>query len=207
VKALGDVRLFPRRAPARLLDPMIRGLAATGVTPNAISAAGFLGNVIAAVLVASGALAAGGVVVLFASALDMLDGGLARATGRATPFGGVLDSTLDRLSEAVVLFGISWYAIERGLRTEVLLAFAAVVGSLMVSYIRARVEGAGGRLLDGVFTRSERVVVTGLALITGWLLPGLWILAAVSTLTALQRLWLAKAAVEAIDHAAEPRRE
>jgi CDP-diacylglycerol---glycerol-3-phosphate 3-phosphatidyltransferase len=206
VKALADVRLIPRRAPARLLDPVIRSLAATGVTPNAISAAGFLGNVVAAVLIASGALAAGGVVVLVASALDMLDGGLARATGRATPFGGVLDSTLDRLSEAVVLFGVSWYAIEGGLQTEALLAFVAVVGSLMVSYVRARVEGAGGRLLDGVFTRSERVVVTGVALITGWLLPGLWILAAVSTLTALQRLWLAKAAVEAVDSTAEPRR-
>lgn len=193
-----DVRLLPRRAPARILDPIIRGLAATGVTPNAISVVGFLGNVAAAALVANGALAAGGAVVLFASALDMLDGGLARATGRATPFGGVLDSTLDRLSEAVVLFGISWYAIERGLQTEALLAFAAVVGSLMVSYVRARVEGAGGRLLDGLFTRSERVVVTGLALITGWLLVGLWVLAAVSTFTALQRLWLAKAAVEAV---------
>ena len=206
MKALTEVRMFPRRAPARLLDPIIRGLAATGVTPNAISAAGFIGNLVAAVLIASGALLAGGVVVLFASALDMLDGGLARATGRATPFGGVLDSTLDRLSEAVVLFGISWYAIERGLQTEALLAFVAVVGSLMVSYVRARVEGAGGRLLDGVFTRSERVVVTALALITGWLLPGLWILAVVSSLTALQRMWLAKAAVEAVDHSAAPGR-
>jgi len=206
VKALGEMRLFPRRAPARLLDPLIRSLVATGVSPNTISVTGLLGNGVAAVLVASGALATGGVVVLFASALDMLDGGVARATGRATPFGGVLDSTLDRLSEAVVLFGISWYAVERDLETEALLAFVAVVGSLMVSYVRARVEGAGGHLLDGVFTRSERVVVTGLALITGWLLAGLWILAVVSTLTALQRLWLAKAAVEAGDSVSGPRR-
>lgn len=187
---------MPHRAPAAVLDPIVRGLAAAGVTPNAISVVGFLGNVVGAGLVATGALASGGLVVILASALDMLDGGLARATGRATPFGGVLDSTLDRLSEAIVLFGIAWYATESGLHTEALLAFVAVVSSLMVSYIRARVEGAGGEILDGVFTRPERVVVTGVALISGYLLVGLWILAVVSTLTAAQRLWLAKAAVE-----------
>jgi CDP-diacylglycerol--glycerol-3-phosphate 3-phosphatidyltransferase len=194
-----NIRLLPARAPARVLDPIVRGLAAIGLTPNAISVAGVLGNGAAAVLVARGSLVAGGIVLLAASALDMLDGGLARATGRATPFGGVLDSTLDRISEAIVLFGLSWYAIEHNLHTEARLAFVAVVSSLLVSYVRARVEGAGGRLLDGVFQRPERVVVTSLALVTGWVLTGLWILAVVSTFTALQRLYMAKAAVEAIN--------
>ena len=205
--SLSDLRLLPRRAPAAILDPIVRALAAAGVTPNSISVAGVLGNAAGAALVASGSLAAGGVVVILASALDMLDGGLARATGRATPFGGVLDSTLDRISESVVLFGIAWYASAQDLQTEALLAFVAVVGSLMVSYIRARVEAAGGSILDGVFTRPERVVVTGVALVTGWLLVGLWILAVVSTLTAMQRLWLARAAVDSARPAVGPRKD
>jgi CDP-diacylglycerol---glycerol-3-phosphate 3-phosphatidyltransferase len=207
VLSLGELRLMPHRAPAAILDPIVRTLAAAGVTPNAVSVVGFLGNIVGAALVASGALVSGGIVVLLASALDMLDGGLARATGRATPFGGVLDSTLDRLSEAVVLFGIAWYATERGLQTEALLAFVAVVCSLMVSYIRARVEGAGGVILDGVFTRPERVVVTVIALVSGWLLIGLWLLAIVSALTVAQRLWLSKAAVDAATSTSAARKD
>lgn len=189
------MHLLPKRAPARVLGPIVGALARAGVTPNQISVAGFLGNVGAAALIANGQLMPAGIVVLVASALDMLDGGLARATGRATPFGGVLDSTLDRLSEATVLFGVLWYEIELGHQEESLLAFAAVVGSMMVSYIRARVEAAGGALTDGLFTRSERVVVTGVALIFGWLRPALWLLAVLTLATAVQRLYLAAGAV------------
>ncbi|MEZ4502726.1 MAG: CDP-alcohol phosphatidyltransferase family protein [Dehalococcoidia bacterium] len=189
------MHLLPKRAPARVLGPIVGALARSGVTPNQISVVGFLGNVGAAALIANGLLLPAGILVLFASALDMLDGGLARATGRATPFGGVLDSTLDRLSEATVLFGVLWYEIDLGNREEALLCFAAVVGSLMVSYIRARVEAAGGALTDGLFTRSERVVVTGVALIFGWLRPALWLLAVLTLATAAQRLYLAADAV------------
>ena len=189
------LHLLPKRAPARLLTPVIGLVARLGVTPNQLSAAGFAGNVAAAVLVARGELIAAGLVMLFASAIDMLDGGLARATGRATPFGGVLDSTLDRLSEAAVLFGVLWYQLDLGHREESLLAFAAVVGSLMVSYIRARVEAAGGTLTDGWFTRPERVVVMGVALIFDLLRPALWLLAVLTLVTAAQRLWLAADAV------------
>lgn len=184
-----------RTRPERLLAPLVRALASAGVTPNMVTVVGFLGNVVAAVLVASGALEVGGVVLLVASAVDMLDGSLARATGRVTPFGGVLDSTLDRLSEAALLFGVQWYALEQGNNELASLAFAAVVGSIMVSYVRARVEGAGGRLTDGVFTRVERVILLGVVLIVGWLRAGLWILAVVSLATALQRLYLAADAV------------
>ena len=111
-----NIKLLPQRAPARVLDPIVRGLARAGVTPNALTVAGFVGNAIAAALVVQGWLVAAGVVVLLASALDMLDGALARATGRVTPFGGVFDSVLDRLSEAVVLFGICWYQLDLGNR-------------------------------------------------------------------------------------------
>ncbi len=185
-----SIKLLPQRAPARILDPIVRALARVGVTPNALTIAGFAGNAIAAAFVVQGWLVAAGVVVLLASALDMLDGALARATNQVTPFGGVFDSVLDRLSEAVVLFGICWYQLDLGNREEALLAFVAVVGSLMVSYTRARAEAAGVMLKDGLFTRAERVVLTGAALILGLLRPALWLLAVLTLLTTLQRLYL-----------------
>ncbi|MDA0270079.1 MAG: CDP-alcohol phosphatidyltransferase family protein [Chloroflexi bacterium] len=183
--------LLPRRAPAAVLDPIVRLLARAGVTPFALTTVGFLGNVMAAVFVAQGAFLIGGVLVLVFSALDMLDGALARSTGRASRFGALYDSTLDRVSEAVVLFGLAWWAIEGGHNTEAALAFAAVVGSLMVSYVRARAEGLGLELKDGLFTRSERVALTGVALILGFVTAALWALAVLTMITAAQRTWIA----------------
>ena len=186
-----NVRLLPARPPAVVIAPIVRVLASFGVTPAGLTAAGLVGNVFAAALVVQGSLLAAGVVLILSSALDMLDGALARATGRASRFGAMFDSVLDRFSEAVVLFGIAWYAIEQGQRDQALLAFAAVVGSLMVSYVRARAEGLNIQLRDGIFTRAERVVLTGATLILGYLTIGLWILAVLSLFTAFQRLWIA----------------
>jgi len=186
-----NVRLLPARPPAAAIDPIVRVLASLGVTPAALTAAGLVGNIFAAVLIVQGSLFAGGVAVLLASALDMLDGALARATGSASRFGAMFDSVLDRFSEAVVLFGIAWHGFETGNREQVVLAFAAVVGSLMVSYVRARAEGLNLQLRDGIFTRAERVVLTGAMLILGYVTIGLWILATLSLFTAFQRLWIA----------------
>ncbi|MGE3855965.1 MAG: CDP-alcohol phosphatidyltransferase family protein [Dehalococcoidia bacterium] len=186
-----NVRLLPARPPARAIDPIVRILASIGVTPAALTTAGLVGNVLAAALIVQGSLLAGGIVVLLASALDMLDGALARATGSASRFGAMFDSVLDRFSEAVVLFGIAWYGVERGDTEVVVLAFAAVVGSLMVSYVRARAEGLNLQLRDGIFTRAERVVLTGAMLILGYVTIGLWVLATLSLFTAFQRLWIA----------------
>lgn len=183
--------LLPRRAPAAVLDPIVRILAAVGVTPFMLTTVGFLGNVLAAFLVVQGELLAAGVCVLFFSALDLLDGALARSTGTASRFGALYDSTLDRLSEAAVLFGIFWYEFDLGNREETLLTFLALIGSLMVSYVRARSEGLGMPLKDGLFTRSERVVLTGIALVFGVLRPALWILAVLTLVTAAQRTWIA----------------
>lgn len=186
-----NLRLLPARPPARAIDPIVRVLVRAGVTPAALTTAGLLGNVFAAVLIVQGSLLAGGVVVLLASALDMLDGALARATNSASRFGALFDSVLDRFSEAVVLFGIAWYGMERGHTEQVVLSFAAVVGSLMVSYVRARAEGLNLQLRDGIFTRAERVVLTGAMLIIGYVTLGLWVLATLSLFTAFQRLWIA----------------
>ena len=125
----------------------------------------------------------------------MFDGALARATGRVTRFGAVLDATFDRISEAAVLFGMLVYELNLGNREESLLIFAALTGSLLVSYVRAKVEAMGGTMSDGLFTRTERVVLTGAALITGWLRAGLWVLAVLTLLTAAQRLLAAPRAL------------
>ncbi|MQC18402.1 MAG: CDP-alcohol phosphatidyltransferase family protein [Chloroflexi bacterium] len=183
--------ILPRRAAAAVLTPIVRALAAVGVTPTMITTVGFLGNVLAGWFVIEGWLLAAGAAVLFFSALDMLDGALARHTGTASRFGALYDSTLDRLSEAAVLFGVFWYQMDLGNREESLLVFLAVVGSLMVSYVRARSEGLGMPLTDGLFTRSERVVLMGIALLFGWLRVALWILAVLTLLTAAQRTWIA----------------
>lgn len=193
--------LLPRRAPAAVLDPIVRGLAAARVTPTMLTTAGFLGNVLAAWLAAQGNLRLAGVAVLFFSALDMLDGALARATGRASRFGALYDSTLDRLSEAAVLGGLLWHALQSGSDEQAMLAFVATVGSLMVSYVRARSEGLGLALRDGLFTRSERVVLVGVALILGFTRAALWALAVLTVLTAFQRLWIGSRALIAEDAA------
>ena len=182
--------LLPRSIPRRFTDPIVNPLARLGVRPNHLTIAGGLGNVGAAVLAARGDFLPAGIVLLAASSLDMLDGALARATGQATDFGSVFDAVVDRISEAAVLFGILYYFSDRGGRTEELLAFAAVVGSVLVSYVRARAEIIGLKLREGLFTRAERVLLLGVGLIIDQVTPMLWILAVLSWATALQRMFL-----------------
>ena len=190
-------RLLPSRAPAAIVDPIVGLLIALRVTPNVVTVAGLAGNAAAAALVASGALLLGGIVLLLASALDLFDGALARATGRAGPIGALLDSTLDRFSEAILLFGVLVYALDRGNREESTLVFVAVAGSLLVSYVRSRAGELGVTLTEGLLTRPERVALLAAGLITGWLRVTLWMLAILTVLTALQRLYLAVNALRA----------
>jgi CDP-diacylglycerol--glycerol-3-phosphate 3-phosphatidyltransferase len=186
--------LLPHSVPRRLTDPIVGVLHRAGVTPNHLTTLGLAGNVGAGVLAARGEFLAAGLLMLASSALDLLDGALARATGRASPFGAVFDSVLDRLSEAAVLGGLSYYYSQHDQQLEVALCFAAVVGSLMVSYVRARAQGHGFELREGLFTRAERVLLMGAALIIGQVAIeavaiALWVLAIMANATALQRLY------------------
>jgi CDP-diacylglycerol--glycerol-3-phosphate 3-phosphatidyltransferase len=184
--------LVPHSVPARFTDPIVSPLASIGVTPNMISAAGFAGNVAAAAFAGGGQLRIAGALMLMFSALDLLDGALARKTGTVTRFGAIFDSALDRLSEAAVLAGLLFHYTQVGQHTEeIVLAYAAIVGSVMVSYVRARAEGIGLELREGLFTRAERVLLLGGALIIGlgvvrW---ALWALAVLSHATAAQRVF------------------
>ena len=142
--------LLPQRLPAGFADRVGRTVAKTGLTPNMLSCIGLAGNVVAAVLVARGELLIAAFVFLFFSVVDLLDGSVARATGRATPFGAVLDAVFDRLGEGIVLCGIAWYFAERGENVQVAVTFAAMLGGVSVSYLRARAE------IDGMVLGKPR---------------------------------------------------
>ncbi len=181
-----------------LTEPVVRLLARTPVTPSTITWLGFLLAVGAAVLVAMEYLVAAGFVVLIAGFFDILDGALARRTNQITRFGAILDSTLDRLSEAVLLLGILWLFLLTGKQPvlftfltrewSVLLIFVALLGSLLVSYIRARAETMGLECQVGLFTRGERVVLLVLGLWLNQLIIVLSIIALFSFVTVVQRL-------------------
>ncbi len=173
-------------------QPMVRFLARTPITPSALTWFGFLLAIGAAVLIATEHLLIAGLVVLVAGFFDMLDGALARHINQTTHFGAVLDSTLDRLSEGVLLLGIlALYAREPSI-TGVLLAGAALLGSPLVSYIRARGETLGLECQVGLFTRPERVVVLALGLLLSHfnyaLIIALAIIVVFSFITVGQRL-------------------
>jgi CDP-diacylglycerol--glycerol-3-phosphate 3-phosphatidyltransferase len=131
--------------------------------------------------------------LIVAAFFDGIDGALARLLNRVTRFGAFLDSTTDRFSEAALFLGLLIYYYGRGAGAEVILCYMAIIGSLMVSYTRARAEGLGISLREGLFTRLERMValIAGLLLspwIPLWIVLGL--LAVLSNFTALQRIWL-----------------
>jgi len=182
--------LLPTRLPQGVQEAIGRSVGRLGITPNMVSLAGAAGNVAAAVLVARGQLLAAGLVYLLFSALDLVDGAVARATGKASPFGAVFDAVLDRASEAVVLAACAWYFGEREQDWQVAACFAALLGSVAVSYLRARAEVEGVPMREGLFRRQERVAVLGLGLLIGWLTAAMVVLAILSNLTAIQRAWI-----------------
>jgi CDP-diacylglycerol--glycerol-3-phosphate 3-phosphatidyltransferase len=170
---------------------VVQVLARTRLTPDVITWFGFVLILGASALIITGHPFAAGFVVLVAGFFDILDGALARHTGRVTPFGGVLDSTLDRLADAALLLAILVFFGDT--LWQVLLVFLALVASLLVSYIRARAEAAGLECQGGIFTRSERIIVLALGLLlsnlTNALVIALAIIAAFSFFTAGQRLF------------------
>lgn len=183
------------KQPARRLAELIaRRLARTGVTPNGLTLIGFALSVLVGAVLAAGFLPIGGVLLLLAGAFDTLDGALARVTSTASRFGAFLDSTLDRYAEAVLLFGLLIDASRRRDSAAELLAFVVIVGSLMVSYNRARAEGLGIDCEVGIAPRPERVLILGLGLIIGLEVVALAILAVLTHVTAVQRILRVRAA-------------
>jgi CDP-diacylglycerol--glycerol-3-phosphate 3-phosphatidyltransferase len=191
-----------RARASDLLNRLAQLFITLGVSPNTLTVAGFIGMCLIAAVIAAGYEAAGGVLIVLGGLFDAVDGTLARKTGRVTKFGAFLDSTLDRWADGVLLFAIVVRGVERQDAVMIYLAVLALIGSLLVSYARARAEGLGASVKEGWFTRFERmiVLVAGLVL-TAWFGPlaltlALAILAVFSNITALQRVLAARRALE-----------
>lgn len=180
----------------RMMQPLVR----SGLTPNMVTVIGLLLSGITALVLAGGQFVAGGVLVLFSGAFDMLDGGLARAGGGGTKFGAFFDSTLDRLSEGVIYLGLLyWFTVTQRPMAAVLI-YLVVLGSLLISYSRARAEGLGLQCKVGLLARPERVILLGLALVIDGaglaalpkdqiLVDALAGLAVLTFFTLVQRIW------------------
>ncbi|MCZ6891217.1 MAG: CDP-alcohol phosphatidyltransferase family protein [Chloroflexi bacterium] len=182
-------RAQARRVIARYFeDPATRLLHTLKLTPTMVTLIGLALNFGVAYLAAVDLLLPAGVLLLVASAVDMLDGALARLTGTESSFGAFIDSVSDRLGEAAVLFGLLVLFFNDESATGVVLVFLAMVASFMVSYLRARGEGLGIRSDVGFMTRPERMVVLAVGMLVGHMLVPLGIIVAFSTITAGQRL-------------------
>ena len=185
------VSLLPHSISRDISERIGRAVARTGLTPNALTVIGLLGMGCAGALAAYGKFWQAGVVMLVAAFFDLLDGAVARATGRATDWGAVFDAVSDRLADFALLFALLiWYsAAERFDRTAIVLIGISLFGSMMVSYTRSKAGEFGVSIRTGLGTRLERVLIMAIGLLSAQIVPILWLLAVLTNLTALQR-WL-----------------
>lgn len=166
-----------------------RIVARTHLSPNAITVIGLILNIVVATIIANGNLILGGAMLLLAGAFDVVDGAVARATNQVSKFGSFFDSTIDRYADAVILGGVLIHLTRTGEGTvPILLAFIALVGSLMISYTRSKAEGLGIRGDVGFAQRAERVIILSVALLISQPVYGLWVLAILTQFTVLQRI-------------------
>jgi phosphatidylinositol phosphate synthase len=191
----------PGRGPtsAAELSATVRDrLIESRLTPNAISIVGLVGNLAAAVLIWQGYYFLGGIAFIVGSVMDTLDGRYARASGKGTLFGAFLDSTLDRIEEGIVLTAVAYRFALSGDEFAAAMCVVVVLGSLMVSYTRARAEALGVECKVGLATRPVRVVIlsTGLVFAKGagifdadLLAPAIYVMAALTAFTVVQRVW------------------
>lgn len=174
----------------RLANAIVAPLAASRVTPNMLTVMGLLLNLVTAAVIAAGHAGIGGGLLLVAGIFDMFDGALARVTGKASAFGAFFDSTLDRIAEAGIGLGLLWYYNAHHNGPGATLLYLVVIGSLMISYARARAEGLNIECKVGLMARPERVIALAVGLMLGPTVT-LWVLAflALSTWgTVLQRI-------------------
>jgi len=180
---------WARKWTKKLRMAVARVLGFLGFSPNGLTILGYLVHLPVMYVLATGRLQLGGVLVALAGLIDTLDGALARDTGQDSQFGAFLDSVSDRYSEGTVLFGLFMWYLGTGARLELALIFIALLGSVMVSYSRARAEALGFECRVGLLTRLERVglIVVGLVLQRVQLM--LWAMAILTNVTAVQRIY------------------
>jgi CDP-diacylglycerol--glycerol-3-phosphate 3-phosphatidyltransferase len=191
-----DLSSLQRRDEMRLRAR--NALIESRLTPNAISMTGLALNVLAAVLITQRYFFLAGLAFIVGSIMDTLDGRYSRMSGKGTPFGAFLDSTLDRVEEGIVLTAVAAYFSSRGMDFAVAACVLAVLGSLMVSYTRARAEALGVENKGGLATRPVRVVILSVGLVfakgasifdVDLLAPAVYVLVVLTVFTVFQRVW------------------
>jgi CDP-diacylglycerol--glycerol-3-phosphate 3-phosphatidyltransferase len=173
------------------------------LNPNLLTTVGVLVSCGAGIALALGHFVTGGLLILAGGFFDLVDGVVARHFETQTLFGAFLDSTMDRLVDMVVLFGVVIYYGSTGQTGVVVLAGVVLVGSVMTSYTKARAELIGPQLRSGFFERGERVGLLAAGAILGLMIPALWVLAIGTTLTSIQRFAAAARELGALEHASQ----
>jgi CDP-diacylglycerol--glycerol-3-phosphate 3-phosphatidyltransferase len=184
-----NVEQFLRRTFKEPLNKVSQRLYEKGIRANQVTLVGLLGSALVAYLVAHGHLFIGGLLLALFAPLDAVDGALARLSGQTSRFGAFLDSFTDRYEELLVLAGLGYFFASKGNVNGVLLSFFAAIGSVMVSYARARAEALGFEAKVGILTRIERTVVMVLGLLLGLPHLALGIIALLANFTAWQRFF------------------
>jgi CDP-diacylglycerol---glycerol-3-phosphate 3-phosphatidyltransferase len=197
----------PPQTTAGEISAVVRNrLIESRLTPNAISMVGLVGNIAAAVLVWQEYFFLGGVAFILGSVMDTLDGRYARISGKGTLFGAFLDSTLDRIEEGIVLTAVAYYFAQSGDEFAAAMCVVVVLGSLMVSYTRARAEALGVECKVGLATRPVRVVILSVGLVFAkgagifdveLLAPAIYAMAGLTAFTVVQRVWHVRNALKA----------
>jgi CDP-diacylglycerol--glycerol-3-phosphate 3-phosphatidyltransferase len=172
----------------RVLDAIVRGFAAAGINPNFLTFIGFGVNLLAAYLFAYGYFRWAGATIILAGFFDMADGRVARLEGRVTPFGGFYDSVMDRYSDLCLLIGLLIYYGRINRFLYVSLVAVAMIGSVMVSYSRARAENVIPSCKVGFLERPERVVLIIIGALFDRMAPVLWLIAVLSNVTVIHRI-------------------
>lgn len=171
-----------------VLDPIGAFFNRLGIFPNTMTILGLAGNIIGAILLGLGYMSIGGIVVLVMGLVDTLDGTMARLRGMPTDFGSFVDSVTDRYSELVIFGGLFYYFLHKGDWLSVLAVYIAASGAVLVSYVRARAASLGMDTKVGFLSRFERYLVLAPSLIFNIPLVGIWIIAILANITALQRI-------------------
>jgi len=172
-----------------VLDPIGAFFNQIGLMPNTMTILGLLGNTVGAVLLSQGKMTYGGLIILAMGPVDALDGTMARLRGEPSEFGAFVDSVTDRYSELVIFGGLLFYYVQQGNLVAALVTYLAASGSVLVSYVRARASSLGYDTKVGILTRMERYLVLAPTLVFNIPMVGLWIIAILANITALQRIW------------------
>ena len=171
-----------------LTNPIAAFLNRIGITPNALTISGLVGSSIGAYFLARGSFIVGGLILAVMGAIDALDGTMARLRGESSNFGAFVDSVADRYSELVIYAGLLYFTVKESDLILSMLVFAAMAGSILVSYVRARAQSLGYEAKVGILSRFERFIVLVPSLIIGYPWVGVAIIAVLANITALQRI-------------------